>query len=253
MAATVFYLDPLPDVGQPAVLDGPEGRHAATVRRIKPGERLLLADGRGGIADATVTAAAKDRLDLEVTARRDQQRPTPAVTLVQALPKAERSELAVELATEAGVDAVVPWQSARCVARWEGAKTQKGVARWRNAAIAAAKQSRRSFVPDVADLHHTAQVLDLVRDVVGRGGVVGVLHESAQAPLASLPLRDVSEVVLVVGPEGGLSDDEVGALTEVGATAVLLGPTVLRTSTAAAVALGAIGVLTDRWSAAPLD
>jgi len=253
MAATVFYLDPLPDVGQPAVLDGPEGRHAATVRRIKPGERLLLADGRGGIADATVTAAAKDRLDLEVTARRDQQPPTPSVTLVQALPKAERSELAVELATEAGVDAVVPWQSARCVARWEGAKTHKGVARWRNAAIAAAKQSRRSFVPDVADLHHTAQVLDLVRAVVGRGGVVAVLHESAQAPLASLPLRDVPEVALVVGPEGGLSDDEVAALTDAGATAVLLGPTVLRTSTAAAVALGAIGVLTDRWSAAPLD
>lgn len=253
MAATVFYLDPLPHVGQPAVLDGPEGRHAATVRRIKTGERLLLADGRGGIADATVTAAAKDRLDLEVTARRDQQPPTPAVTLVQALPKAERSELAVELATEAGIDAVVPWQSARCVARWEGAKVQKGVARWRNAAVAAAKQSRRAFVPDVTELHTTAQVLELVRAVVGRGGVAAVLHESAHTPLASLPLRDASELVLVVGPEGGLSDDEVTGLTDAGATAVLLGPTVLRTSTAAAVALGAIGVLTDRWTSAPLD
>ncbi|RDI32367.1 16S rRNA (uracil1498-N3)-methyltransferase [Rhodococcus sp. AG1013] len=253
MAATVFYLDPLPDVGQLAVLDGPEGRHAATVRRIKPGERLLLADGRGGIADATVTAAAKDRLDLEVTARRDQRPPSPAVTLVQALPKAERSELAVELATEAGIDAVVPWQSSRCVARWEGAKTQKGVTRWRNAAVAAAKQARRALVPEVAELHHTPQVLERVRDVVGRGGVVAVLHESAQLPLASLPLRDAPEVMLVVGPEGGLSDDEVAALTAAGATAVLLGPTVLRTSTAAAVALGAIGVLTDRWTTAPLQ
>ncbi|QCQ91620.1 16S rRNA (uracil(1498)-N(3))-methyltransferase [Rhodococcus sp. SGAir0479] len=253
MAATVFYLDPLPDVGQVAVLDGPEGRHAATVRRIKAGERLLLADGRGGVADATVTAAAKDRLDLEVTARRDQRPSAPTVTLVQALPKAERSELAVELATEAGVDAVVPWQSARCVARWEGAKIGKGVTRWRNAALAAAKQSRRAFVPEVAELHHTAQVLELVRDVVARGGVVAVLHESATSPLASLPLRDAPEVVLVVGPEGGLSDDEVSGLTGAGATAVLLGPTVLRTSTAGAVALGAIGVLTDRWSSAPLD
>ncbi|WP_137723688.1 16S rRNA (uracil(1498)-N(3))-methyltransferase [Prescottella subtropica] len=253
MAATVFYLDPLPGVGQPAVLDGPEGRHAATVRRIKAGERLLLADGCGGIADAVVVAAGKDRLDLEVIARRDQQPPAPTVTLVQALPKAERSELAVELATEAGIDAIVPWQSSRCVARWEGAKTVKGVTRWRNAAIAAAKQSRRSFVPDVADLHHTAQVLGRVRDVVARGGVVAVLHESAPVPLASLPLRDAPEVMLVVGPEGGLSDDEVTALTGAGATAALLGPTVLRTSTAAAVALGAIGVLTDRWSAAPLQ
>ncbi|RVW04862.1 16S rRNA (uracil(1498)-N(3))-methyltransferase [Rhodococcus spongiicola] len=253
MVASVFYLEPLPAVGQPAVLDGPEGRHAATVRRIKPGERLLLADGRGGIADATVTAAAKDRLDLEVTARREQHRPTPTVTLVQALPKAERSELAVELATEAGVDAVVPWQSARCIARWEGAKTYKGVTRWRNAAIAAAKQSRRSFVPDVAELHHTPQVLELVRGVVGRGGAVAVLHESARAPLASLRLREVPELVLVVGPEGGLSDEEVTDLTDAGATAVLLGPTVLRTSTAAAVALGAIGVLTERWASAPID
>lgn len=253
MAATVFYLDPLPDVGRPAVLDGPEGRHAATVRRIKPGERLLLADGRGGLAEAVVTAAGKDRLDLEVTARLDQQPPTPQVTLVQALPKAERSELAVELATEAGIDVVVPWQSSRCVARWEGAKISKGVTRWRNAAIAAAKQARRSFVPEVADLHHTQQVLERVREVVGRGGVVAVLHESAKSPFASLPLRDAPEVMLVVGPEGGLSDDEIAALTGAGATAVLLGPTVLRTSTAAAVALGAIGVLTDRWSSAPID
>lgn len=253
MAATVFYLDPLPDVGYSAVLDGPEGRHAATVRRITVGERLLLADGRGGIADATVTAAGKDRLDLEVTARHDQAPPTPSVTLVQALPKAERSELAVELATEAGVDAIVPWQSARCVARWESARAVKGVARWRNAARAAAKQSRRAFVPDIADLHHTAEVLDLVRGVVGRGGVVAVLHESASVPLASLPLRAAAEVMLVVGPEGGLSDDEVAALAATGASAVLLGPTVLRTSTAAAVALGAIGVLTDRWTSAPLD
>ncbi|NKU96277.1 16S rRNA (uracil(1498)-N(3))-methyltransferase [Rhodococcus hoagii] len=253
MAATVFYLDPLPDVGRPAVLDGPEGRHAATVRRIKPGERLLLADGRGGLADAVVTAAGKDRLDLEVTARLDQQPPTPQVTLVQALPKAERSELAVELATEAGIDVVVPWQSSRCVARWEGAKIHKGVTRWRNAAIAAAKQARRSFVPEVADLHHTQQVLERVREVVGRGASWHALHESAKSPFASLPLRDAPEVMLVVGPEGGLSDDEIAALTGAGATAVLLGPTVLRTSTAAAVALGAIGVLTDRWSSAPID
>ncbi|WP_305091859.1 16S rRNA (uracil(1498)-N(3))-methyltransferase [Prescottella sp. R16] len=253
MAATVFYLDPLPGVGQPAVLDGPEGRHAATVRRIRAGERLLLADGRGGIADATVVAAGKDRLDLEVTARRDQQPPTPAVTLVQALPKSERSELAVELATEAGIDAVIPWQSARCVARWEGTKTAKGVTRWRNAAVAAAKQSRRSFVPDVADLHHTPQILEQVRGVVARGGIVAVLHESAQTPFASLPWRDAPEAMLVVGPEGGLSDDEITALTDAGATAVLLGPTVLRTSTAAAVALGAIGVLTDRWTSEPVQ
>ncbi|WP_072802451.1 16S rRNA (uracil(1498)-N(3))-methyltransferase [Rhodococcoides yunnanense] len=253
MAATVFYLDPLPDVGGTAVLDGKEGHHAATVRRIRVGERILLSDGRGGIADTVVTSAEKNRLEMAVNTRSDVPPASPSVGLVQALPKADRSELAVELATEAGIDTVVPWQSARCVARWEGAKANKGVARWQAVATAAAKQSRRPFVPRVADLHSTAAVVDLVRGVVERGGVVAVLHESASVEFASLPLRDVPEILLVVGPEGGLDDSEVAKLTVVGATPVMLGPNVLRTSTAAAVALGAIGVLTRRWAEAPLD
>ena len=160
--------------------------------------------------------------------------------------------MAVELATEAGADGFVPWQSARCVARWEGPKAVKGVTRWRNAAAAAAKQSRRARVPEVADVHRTPDVVAAVRDVAGRGGVVAVLHEGASQHLADLALRDVPEMMLVVGPEGGLAEEEVAALTAVGAVPVLLGPQVLRTSTAAAVALGAIGVLTDRWAAAPL-
>lgn len=253
MAATVFYLDPLPGTGATAVLDGPEGRHAATVRRIGVGERLVLADGRGRVADAEVTTAGKDRLELLIGDVRVLDEPTPRVTLIQALPKAERSELAVELATEAGVDAVIPWQALRCVAKWEGPKLAKGVARWRNAATSAAKQSRRASVPDVADLHKSAAVVTVVRDAVARGAVVAVLHESATTPLAALPLAEAAELFLVVGPEGGLDDSEIAALTQAGATAVLLGPTVLRTSTAAAVALGAIGVLTDRWGSQPLQ
>ncbi|NLE80136.1 MAG: 16S rRNA (uracil(1498)-N(3))-methyltransferase [Rhodococcus sp.] len=252
MAATVYYLDPLPEAGSTAVLDGPEGRHAATVRRTAVGERVVLSDGRGGLADSEVTAAAKDRLELIVHTVRRVSAPTPTVTLVQALPKADRSELAVDLATEAGVDTIVPWQSSRCVARWEGPKVAKGLTRWRNAAKAAAKQSRRAIIPDITDLHRTADVVALVRDVVARGGRVAVLHESATDSLTSLPLGELSELVLVVGPEGGLSDDEVAKLADSGATPVLLGPEVLRTSTAAAVALGAIGALTDRWGHPPV-
>ncbi|SEM38218.1 16S rRNA (uracil(1498)-N(3))-methyltransferase [Rhodococcus maanshanensis] len=251
MAATVFYLDPLPEVGAVAVLDGKEGRHAATVRRIRVGERLVLSDGRGAVADAVVVEVGKDRLDLEVTARDTVPAAVPAVTLVQALPKAERSELAVELATEAGIDAIVPWQSARCVARWEGPKADKGVAKWRAVAAAAAKQSRRAHIPEVLDLHRTPAVVERVARSVADGGVVAVLHESATTALAELPLSQAAEVLLVVGPEGGLDDAEVDALTAAGAVAVRLGPTVLRTSTAGAVALGAIGVLTGRWSARP--
>jgi 16S rRNA (uracil1498-N3)-methyltransferase len=253
MAATVFYLDPLPAVGGVAVLDGKEGHHAATVRRIRVGERILLSDGRGGLADTVVTGAEKNRLELAVNARSDATPPTPTVGLVQALPKAERSELAVELATEAGIDSIHPWQSARCVARWDGPKAVKGVARWQGVAAAASKQSRRPFVPSVSDVQDTAGVVSLVRDVVDRGGVVAVLHEAATAEFSSLPFRTVQEVLLIVGPEGGIDDKEIARLTEVGATPVMLGPTVLRTSTAAAVALGAIGALTDRWKQAPLD
>ncbi len=253
MAATVFYLDALPGVGGTAVLDGKEGHHAATVRRIRVGERILLSDGKGGVADSVVTAAERDRLELVVNARSMIEPPVPTVGLIQALPKADRSDLSVELATEAGVDSIVPWQSSRCVARWEGAKAVKGVSRWRSTAAAAAKQSRRPIVPTVDEVHRTAGVLELVRSVVGRGGIVIVLHESATQRFSALQFREVQEVLLVVGPEGGLDETEVEKLIEAGAIAVMLGPTVLRTSTAAAVALGAIGVLTERWASAPLD
>ncbi|MCX5042723.1 16S rRNA (uracil(1498)-N(3))-methyltransferase [Aldersonia sp. NBC_00410] len=252
MAATLFYLDTLPPVGAVAVLDGKEGHHAATVRRIGVGERITLSDGHGDVAETTVTAASRDRLDLTVLARSQVEPPTPRVTLVQALPKSDRSELAVELATEAGIDAIVPWQAARCVARWDGVKTRKGVDKWRAAALSAARQSRRAHIPEVADLHDTAAVCALVRDRVATGGLALALHESAEGSLARLDLAEVPDVLLVVGPEGGLDDTELDKLAEAGARAVLLGPSVLRTSTAAAVALGALGALTERWCARPL-
>ncbi|MBJ7351846.1 16S rRNA (uracil(1498)-N(3))-methyltransferase [Rhodococcus fascians] len=253
MAPTVFYLTPLPAVGELAVLDGKEGHHAATVRRIRVGERLLLSDGAGGLADTVVVGAEKNRLELTVQSRTDMPRATPTVTLVQALPKADRSELAIELATEAGIDAVVPWQSARCVARWEGPKATKGVARWRSTAAEAAKQSRRAYIPEVSELHDSRSVYALVHRIVAGGGIVAVLHEAATSAFRDLPFDSVPEVAIVVGPEGGLDDREIAALTEAGATPVVLGPTVLRTSTAGAVALGALGVLTTRWAQLPPD
>jgi 16S rRNA (uracil1498-N3)-methyltransferase len=170
----------------------------------------------------------------------------PRVAVVQALPKSERSELAVDLATEAGADTIVPWQSARCVAKWVGPKADKGVAKWRVAAAVAAKQSRRSFIPVVEDLATTRNVVARAQQVVQDGGIVAVLHESAQIGLATLDLSSAPEILLVVGPEGGLDTAEIEALVAVGAVAVLLGPEVLRTSSAAAVALGAIGALTTR-------
>ncbi|MFJ4651764.1 16S rRNA (uracil(1498)-N(3))-methyltransferase [Nocardia sp. NPDC088792] len=246
MAATVFYLDEVPEPGDTAVLDGPEGRHAATVRRIRVGEPITLSDGHGILAASEVTVAHKDRLELKVLDRRVATPATPQVTVVQALPKSDRSELAVELMTEAGADAIVPWQASRCVSNWE-AKARKGVDKWRAAAKQAARQSRRPYIPDVAELHSTRELVDLVRAAKANGAVVAALHESGESRFTELPFEGAPEVVLIVGPEGGLDDSELAALSEAGADIVLLGPTVLRTSTAAAVALGALGALTARW------
>ncbi|WP_067864290.1 16S rRNA (uracil(1498)-N(3))-methyltransferase [Nocardia shimofusensis] len=246
MAATVFYLDDIPEPGQIAVLDGPEGRHAATVRRTRVGEAITLSDGRGLLAASEVVEAHRDRLHLRVLDRATAPRPTPEVTVVQALPKSDRSELAVELMTEAGADVIVPWQSVRCVARWEG-KATKGIEKWRAAARSAARQSRRAHIPDVADLHRTRDLVELVRTAHADGAVVAALHESGAGRFTDLGFDGVGRVILIVGPEGGLDDSELAALSEAGARIVVLGPTVLRTSTAAAVALGALGALTPRW------
>ncbi|WP_280417894.1 16S rRNA (uracil(1498)-N(3))-methyltransferase [Nocardia carnea] len=245
-APTVFYLDEIPEPGGIAVLDGPEGRHAATVRRIRVGEAISLSDGRGVVAETEVVAAQKNQLDLLVRDRGRAQPASPAVTVVQALPKSERSELAVELMTEAGADVVIPWQAARCVSNWE-AKADKGVAKWRVAARGAARQSRRAYIPEVTALHRTPEVVDAVRAAKAQGAVVAALHESGTGSFTALPWAAAPAVMLIVGPEGGLDDAELTALATAGADVVRLGPTVLRTSTAAAVALGALGALTDRW------
>ena len=229
MSDALFYVDALPEVGGFVVVDGDEGFHAATVRRLRVGERIVLGDGAGELADCEVAETGKRELTATVLTRRTANRPQPAVTVVQAIPKAERSELAIELATEAGADAFVAWQAARCVARWDGPKADKGLRRWRAVARSAARQSRRAFIPGVDGVITTRELLDGVPR-----GLVLALHESATAPLTDLDV--------------GLTDAEVEALTAAGAHAVRLGPTVLRTSTAAAVALGALGVLTPRWS-----
>jgi 16S rRNA (uracil1498-N3)-methyltransferase len=166
------------------------------------------------------------------------------VILVQALPKGERGELAVELATEAGVDEIVPWTAQRCVARWRTPEqVDKGVRRWRGTAREAAKQARRPFVPVVHDLAPTARVAALAA-----GATTLVLHESSVTPVATAGVPSAGDVVLIVGPEGGLTEEELTVFGSAGGTVVRLGPQVLRTSTAAAVALGALGVLTGRWT-----
>ncbi|BCI82740.1 ribosomal RNA small subunit methyltransferase E [Mycolicibacterium sp. TY66] len=249
VSRALFYVDAVPEVGGLAVVDGDEGFHAATVRRIRPGEELDLSDGAGTLAHCVIEDAVKGRLTARVLSVTDVPAAVPAVTVVQALPKSERSELAIELATEAGADAFVAWQSERCVARWDGtAKVEKGLRRWSAVARSAARQSRRPFVPSVSGPLSTAELVASIGEGSdGTGHVALVLHESAEVPLREVVSAATEAVTLIVGPEGGITDGELAALVGAGAVAVRLGPSVLRTSTAAAVALGALGVLTPRW------
>jgi 16S rRNA (uracil1498-N3)-methyltransferase len=244
----LFFIDRVPDEGMLALVDGDEGHHAAAVRRIRVRERLVLGDGAGEMADCVVEEAGKHSLAARVMTRWTAVPAQPSVTVVQALPKAERSELAIELATEAGADGFVAWQAARCVARWDGPRAEKGLRRWRAVARSAARQSRRAFIPDIDGVLSTATLVQRIRDDIAGGAVVLALHESATVPFAEHQVAQADSVTLIVGPEGGIADDEIAAFAAAGAHAVRLGPTVLRTSTAAAVALGALGVLTPRWA-----
>jgi len=242
VSLSLFLVEELP-TGSEFALTGDEGRHAARVQRLGVGESLLVSDGRGTVLTCSVTAVRADGLDLAVTARRTDPAPTPRVVVVQALPKGERAELAVELLTELGVDEIVPWAASRSVVRWDAARGAKALEKWRRTAREATKQSRRAWVPVVADLCSTAAVAERLR-----GATSFVLHEEATSPLVSTALGSSGEVVVVVGPEGGVSPAELEAFTAAGATAVRLGEPVLRTSTAGAAALAALSLRLGRWS-----
>jgi 16S rRNA (uracil1498-N3)-methyltransferase len=243
--APLFLLDELPD-GLPdadeLLVDGAEGRHAVDVLRLEPGEPVRVGDGRGTVAEGSVVAADAQGLRVRVASRTEVPAPEPEFVLVQALPKGDRGPLAVDLATELGVDRIVPWTAARCVTRWREDRIEKGLAKWRSAARAATKQARRPRLPEVTEPMSTRQVTALLAEA----DVALVLHEQARRPLTEIDLPTSGTVAVVVGPEGGLTDGEVLAFRAAGAHAVRLGREVLRTSTAGAAALAALSART-RW------
>ncbi|MFJ2275077.1 16S rRNA (uracil(1498)-N(3))-methyltransferase [Streptomyces sp. NPDC087866] len=247
MTAPVFVVEQLQDAPE-FVLDGPEGRHAVSVKRLRIGEEVVLTDGRGRWAPGAVRSAeGKDRLVVGLEPVREEPRPAVRITVVQALPKGDRGEVAVETMTETGADGIVPWQAARCITQWKGDRGLKSLAKWRNTAREAGKQSRRVLFPDVADLATTKQVAALL----AAADFAAVLHEDRDydsEPLATVALPDSGEIVLVVGPEGGVSPDELAAFAAAGARTCRLGPTVLRTSTAGTAAAALLLGRTGRWS-----
>ena len=232
-----------PTVGEVIELTGDEGRHAVSVKRTGVGEQIELVDGHGTRAVITVTGVSgKDQLVGVVDCVASEPAPRPTVTVVQALPKAARSELTVDLLTQAGADVIVPWQAGRSVANW-GKKQDKGLAKWRAAARAAAKQSRRSRIPEITPVADQAAVVALIQ----AAPLALMLHEDATEKITDQPVAQADSVVLIIGPEGGISPAELDAFTTAGAHPVRLGPEVLRTASAGMVALAALGAVTDRW------
>lgn len=241
--------------GSTVELTGAEAHHAAGVRRVRAGEAVTVGDGAGVWLEGAVIAADPKLVRIEVVSRAERPAPARRVTLVQALAKGDRDELAVQACTELGIDAIVPWQAARSVSRWSGPKLERGVQRWTTIAREAAKQAHRAWLPIVEAPVTTS-------DLAARCSSerVLVLEPSASERLSEVDLSRSSagggdsrgddsrgDVTIVVGPEGGIAREELDALCAAGATAVRLGDTVLRTSTAGPAALGVVNVALGRW------
>lgn len=246
MTLPLFLVDPerlaAAALGGHVILDGAEGRHAATVRRIGVGERLMLGDGRGRRVIGAVAAAGSSHLEVVVSDVVDDPDPSPRFLLVQALAKGDRDEQAVETATELGVDEVVPWQATRSVVVWRGERTAKSLRKWQAVVTSATKQCRRSRVPAVSDPVDQRALVERVR----ASALTLVLSEEARTPLAGHGIPDRGDVLLVVGPEGGIAPEELAALEAAGAVAVRLGDSVLRSSSAGPAALAVLSAA-SRW------
>jgi 16S rRNA (uracil1498-N3)-methyltransferase len=244
MSAPLFLVESLP-AGSSFILDGPEGHHAATVQRLRVGEALVLADGRGGTARAEVTAVGRGSVEVRVLSVGEEPAADPRLVVVQGIAKGDRGELAVQAMTEVGVDEILPWAASRSVAQWRGDRGFKARDRWAATAREAAKQARRPWMPTVGGDPDCSTKQVTAR--LATSAAAFVLHEEATERLTAAELPESGDVVLVVGPEGGISDAELEIFREAGAVPVRLGHAVLRTSTAGVAALAVLSARLNRW------
>ena len=244
MTAAEFLVNPgeISKETKTFTLDGDEGRHAATVKRMREGEVIHLCDGQGTRAIASVVKVHKNSLDLSIDQFTFEEAPEPRFVVVQALAKGERAELAVEMLTEVGADAIIPWRAEHSIGKWDS--VEKGLEKWRRPSRESAKQSRRAWIPEISNLKSTAEVCELMSQAQS----VFVLHESADQALAACAIREQGTIMIVVGPEGGISPDELAAFSSAGARVVHMGASVMRTSTAGAIAVGGLLMRSQRWS-----
>ena len=249
MTEPLFLLDdladPLPMVGSHVRLAGDEGRHAAIVRRIRPGEIIMIGNGRGQGVRGVVLEVTGPSLIIEVINHLSSSSESRRFVAAQALAKGDRAELAVEMLTETGVDEIVPWQASRSIVRWSPDRAMRSLEKWRSTAREAAKQSRRLTVPKVSDRVSTAQLAQRVAIV----DLALLLHEEAKESLAEVDLPSAGTILIIIGPEGGIAAEELRQLTQAGARSVSISEAVLRTSTAGVVALA--GLKLRRESDAP--
>jgi 16S rRNA (uracil1498-N3)-methyltransferase len=228
--------------GAEITLDGPEGRHGATVKRLGVGEQVLLTDGLGHRAEAVVEGVGVATLRLRLRSLTLDRPPDSRFVLVQSLAKGDRDEQAIEAATELGVDEIVPWQAGRSIVVWRGERAARSLRKWESVVLAATKQSRRSRVPLVSEPANRTAVIARI----SAAALALVLHEEAEQTLAGVDLPSSGDVVVIVGPEGGVAPEELSAFVAAGAVAVRLGPNVLRSSSAGPAALAVLSAA-GRW------
>ncbi|MDO5534856.1 MAG: 16S rRNA (uracil(1498)-N(3))-methyltransferase [Propionibacteriaceae bacterium] len=245
MTEALFLADlHTPQVGDTVTVGGDEGRHAAAVRRIRVGETILVADGAGTGVRGEVVAVDKASVTLEVAEVLTQADAPIRYHAVQALAKGDRAELAVEMLTELGIDRIIPWQSSRSVVKWTHEREERQLGRWRSTAREATKQSRRLRVPIVTSAMTTRELVELIPTMAA----TFILHEGAERTLRHFELPEVGDVLIIIGPEGGLSGDEIAAFEQAGARQLLVSDGVLRTSTAGVVALAQLQAFQRRVS-----
>ena len=229
--------------GQEVQLGGPEGHHASAVRRMRVGEAIALTNGRGLKARGVVSAVAPKQLTVAVHSVDTFELPAVTFTLVQAVAKGDRDELAVQAATELGADKVVPWQADRSISKWDG-KEEKNRERWQQIVDEAAKQALRSWFPRVTQVQSSKS---LATQIAESAGTFLVLDPTAVMSLNQVELSSAGEVALIVGPEGGITEAELALFETAGAKRVHLGSGILRTSTAGMAAISVLAAKSGYW------
>ncbi|WP_125979222.1 16S rRNA (uracil(1498)-N(3))-methyltransferase [Bifidobacterium goeldii] len=265
MTEPLFLLDPSHDdvpvnsdelnTGWTITLPDAVRRHAIQAMRLTDGDALQLSDGQGLCIHAVLTDARNGMVRVERVGRQPQ--PVTRLTLIQALAKTGHDEQAIDMATQIGVDTVIPWQANRSIAKWKAGRTDR---KWNQVLQAATEQSRRVWTPTLGECVSSKQITAICRRACVHGDLVIVLHQDANATwqtiedriaqLAERCLEDGKprDISVVVGPEGGISEEEVAEFTQAGAYSVVLGSNILRASTAGPVALSLLSRSLGRFA-----